>query len=112
MNNVALALEKHGQKEEADRLYGDALRLCERYYPIADERTLVVRNNMALAREEHGEVRLGSNMIYAVQKDAGMPENLMDDSLNTVMQSNLSYYYSQDASNEMNQSSRKIYDII
>ena len=87
------------------------MRLCERYLPIADERTLVVRNNMALANQAHEEVRLGSNMLYAVQRDAGLPKNVMEDSLNTVMQSNCSYYFSQDASNEMNQSSSRAVDI-
>lgn len=67
---------------------------------------------MALMNQEHGEVRLGSNMMYAVQKDAGMPENLMQDSLNTVVPSNCSYYFSQDASNEMNQSLSKMHDIL
>lgn len=64
-----------------------------------DERTLVVRNNMAMMNQEHEEVRLGSNMVCAVRKDAGRPENVMEDSLNTVVPSNCSYYYSQDVSN-------------
>lgn len=67
---------------------------------------------MALMRQEHGKVRLCSNMMYAVQKNPGLPENMMEDSLNTVLQSNCSYYFSQDASNEMNQSSRKIHDFL